>query len=89
LSLNAINATPSQTRSFFWEAQREEQRRYGARDESRKNEFWKARNDLLLSDRTEDFKRYPLVTADDLRPRRERPRRVKMLVRDFVEGVFA
>jgi hypothetical protein len=29
------------------------------------------------------------VTADHLRPRKERPRRVKMTVREFIEGFQA
>jgi hypothetical protein len=30
-----------------------------------------------------------MLTAMDLRGRKERPRRVKMLMRDFIEGGFA
>jgi hypothetical protein len=38
-------------------------------------------------DMSEEYKKYPMVTADQLRGRRERPRRVKMLTRDFIEGI--
>jgi hypothetical protein len=34
----------------------------------------------------EEFERYPMVTAEMLKGRRERPRRVKMLMREFIEG---
>lgn len=34
---------------------------------------------------SEEFKRYPMVTAAQLALREERPRRVKMLVRDFID----
>lgn len=37
----------------------------------------------------EEYEKYPMVTADDLRARTERPRRVKMLMRDFIEGLSA
>ncbi|KAF2218109.1 hypothetical protein CERZMDRAFT_30526 [Cercospora zeae-maydis SCOH1-5] len=46
---------------------------------------WQQRTDHFPSDKAEEFKRYPTVTADALRGRRERPRRVKMLMRDFIE----
>ncbi|KAI9851975.1 MAG: hypothetical protein M1824_002210 [Vezdaea acicularis] len=36
---------------------------------------------------SEEFKKYPMMTAKSLRSRRERPRRVKMLTRDFIEGL--
>jgi Putative S-adenosyl-L-methionine-dependent methyltransferase len=35
---------------------------------------------------SEEYQKYPMVTADQLKGRRERPRRVKMLARDFIEG---
>lgn len=41
---------------------------------------------MFPQERAEEFERYPMVTADMLRSRRERPRRVKMLLRDFIEG---
>src|SRR5450432_700565 len=47
---------------------------------------WQQRTDILPVDKSEDYNRYPMVTASQLRARRERPRRVKMLTRDFIEG---
>lgn len=47
---------------------------------------WQQRTDLFPQERGEEFKRYATVTADSLRTRKERPRRVKMLMRDFIEG---
>jgi len=55
---------------------------------SRQESNWQQRTDLFPQDRSEEFKKYPMVTADGLRTRRERPRRVKMLTRDFIEGSF-
>ncbi|KAK5732739.1 hypothetical protein LTR17_010294 [Elasticomyces elasticus] len=46
---------------------------------------WQQRTDHFPLDKAEDYKRYPTVTADSLRSRKERPRRVKMLMRDFIE----
>ncbi|EOD49043.1 hypothetical protein GTA08_BOTSDO02554 [Neofusicoccum parvum] len=46
---------------------------------------WQQRTDHFPVERSEEFKRYPMVTADSLRTRKERPRRVKMLMRDFIE----
>ena len=56
-----------------------------ARNESN----WQQRTTLLQRDMKEEYNKYPMVTANDLRARRERPRRVKMLMRDFIEGLFA
>ena len=59
-------------------------RRGGSTD---KNEsHWQQRTDLFPQDMSEEYNKYPMVTADQLRGRRERPRRVKMLMRDFIEG---
>jgi hypothetical protein len=46
---------------------------------------WQQRTDAFPEDRGEEFRKYPTVTADELRTRKERPRRVKMLMRDFIE----
>ena len=60
----------------------------GARyDDASKNEsHWQQRTELFPPDKSKDFERYPMMTADALRSRKERPRRVKMLARDFIEG---
>ena len=55
-------------------------------DASRNESHWQQRSDLFPLDMSEEYQKYPMVTADQLRGRRERPRRVKMLTRDFIEG---
>lgn len=47
---------------------------------------WTPRPTVFPNERIEEFERYPLVTAEELKGRRERPRRVKMLMREFIEG---
>ena len=47
---------------------------------------WQQRSHLLPADMSGEFEKAPMVTADELKLRRERPRRVKMLLRDFIEG---
>jgi hypothetical protein len=53
----------------------------------RNESTWQQRTDILPHDMSEEYSKFPTVTADDLRGRRERPRRVKMLARDFIEGM--
>ncbi len=36
---------------------------------------------------SEEYKRYPIVTAKQLARNHERPKRVKMLVRDYIDGL--
>jgi hypothetical protein len=61
----------------------------GAKSTTKSNESdWQQRTELFSRDMTEEYKAYPTVTADELRNRRERPTKVKMLMRDFIEGVF-
>jgi len=57
-----------------------------AEGETKRESRWTPRKNAFPQERTEEFERYPLVTADMLRSRKERPRRVKMLLRDFIEG---
>ncbi|CAG8980529.1 hypothetical protein HYALB_00002526 [Hymenoscyphus albidus] len=46
---------------------------------------WQQRMESFPADKQNEYDKYPMVTADQLRARRERPRRVKMLTRDFIE----
>lgn len=49
--------------------------------------FWTKRGDIPKNIEQE-YLSYPTVTAKDLRHRRERPRQVKMLTREFIDGEF-
>src|SRR5450755_81961 len=62
-------------------------RRDGGDDATRNESNWQQRTDIFQMDMSEEYKKYPMVTADQVRGRRERPRRVKMLTRDFIEGI--
>ncbi|KAF7902699.1 hypothetical protein EAF00_002602 [Botryotinia globosa] len=59
----------------------------GVKETSKNESHWQQRTDIFPIDMMEEFNKYPMVTADQLRGRRERPRRVKMLTRDFIEGI--
>lgn len=50
---------------------------------------WQQRSPIISHDMTEEYKTYPMVTSRQLRTRTERPRKVKMLMRDFIEGMCA
>lgn len=47
---------------------------------------WQQRSDVLPLDMSAEYQTYAIVTAQELRGRRERPKRVRMLTRDFIEG---
>jgi len=49
---------------------------------------WRPKTDILPEDKKEEYLRYPMVTADELRGKTRRPKRQKMLMRDFIEGVY-
>lgn len=55
--------------------------------ETTRESRWTPRRNAFPHERTEEFDRYPMVTADMLKNRRERPKRVKMLLREFIEGM--
>ncbi|KAH9892062.1 S-adenosyl-L-methionine-dependent methyltransferase [Xylariomycetidae sp. FL2044] len=58
----------------------------GSKTEAQLSEAnWQQRTQVISEDMTEEYKSYPMVTANDLRSRRERPKKVKMLMRDFIE----
>lgn len=54
----------------------------------RSESHWQQRMEGFPADMAQEYEKYPMVTADQLRGRRERPRRVKMLTRDFIEGIY-
>ncbi len=56
-------------------------------EDSRQTSDWQMRTEIFPPDKLRDYERYPMVTSDMLRSRRERPKRVKMLARDFIEGI--
>jgi hypothetical protein len=47
---------------------------------------WQQRTNLLPEDRRDEFAQYPYISMQELKKRKERPRKVKMLLRDFIEG---
>lgn len=49
---------------------------------------WQQRTELFTLDMTDEYKSYPTVTANELRTRKERPRKIKMLMRDFIDGIY-
>ena len=48
---------------------------------------WQQRLNSFPPDKIKDYEKAPMVTSGVLRSRRERPRNVKMLARDFIEGL--
>lgn len=44
------------------------------------------RTNILPEDRSAEFEEYPYITLPELKQRAERPRKVKMLLRDFIDG---
>jgi len=73
-----LSGASRQSRSFFT-------RTPGKRKSADDGTHWTKRGDYP-KDITEELQTYPLVTAKDLRHRRERPRQVKMFTREFIDG---
>ena len=51
-----------------------------------KQEVWHQRSDSLPHEKLAELEKFPMITAAGLKSRRSRPKRVKMLLRDFIEG---
>ncbi|KAH6609286.1 hypothetical protein Trco_002632 [Trichoderma cornu-damae] len=46
---------------------------------------WQQRTYILPEDRSQEFAKYPYISLQELKARTERPRKVKMLLRDFID----
>ncbi|EXJ66911.1 uncharacterized protein A1O5_10106 [Cladophialophora psammophila CBS 110553] len=55
------------------------------RDDAGGGSTWQQRIDAFPKDMSRQLKEYPMVSAHDLRHRTQRPRRVKMLTREFID----
>lgn len=69
--------------SRFYVAGRPSSDRGMKKNESR----WQQRTNILHQDRSTEFAEYPYISIDELKQRTERPRKVKMLLRDFIDGM--
>ena len=57
-----------------------------SQDDGQGGSRWQQRIDAFPKDMSKQLREYPKLTASDLRHRTQRPRRVRMLARDFIEG---
>lgn len=62
-------------------------RRSNTRIKTEEELNWQQRQMFVTEDRYDEYLKYPMVSAADLRSRKERPKKVKMLMRDFIEGM--
>ena len=60
--------------------------RQGSEDRSMSN--WQQRTEIFPPNKLKEYEDAPMVSSHALRGRRERPKRVKMLARDFIEGLY-
>ena len=68
----------------------QQRRSYATRrkqDDAHGGSKWQQRIDAFPKDMSSQLREYPKVTSHDLRHRAQRPTRVKMLTRDFIEGM--
>lgn len=75
-------------RSSFQKTLKEQRRTYALRQgdsDGKGGSNWQQRLDHFPRDVSKQLREYPRVTARDLRYRTNRPRRVKMLTRDFID----
>ena len=75
-----FRTTSHSTRGYAWASE------YGSKRRDGPDSQWQQRPDIVSPDQLEEFQSFPTVTADALRRRKNRPRQVKMLMRDFIEG---
>ena len=88
-----LRARPSRLKPPLDYGVRMQQRPYavktGRQREEKQNESkWQMRTNVMPADRADEFARYPYLTSDELKLRKTRPRKVKMLLRDFIDGAI-
>lgn len=80
--LRQHNAIVTQTRSYTNQGRSRASKDRGMQsNESR----WQQRTNLLPEDRSAEFAAYPRLSISDLKARKERPRKCKILLRDFID----
>ena len=57
--------------------------------DARRESDWQQRSTIFTPDKMKEYDKYPTVSFDQLKTRHKRPKRVKMLTRDFIDGRFS
>jgi hypothetical protein len=74
-------------RTFFGIPEIKESSRYSSPKQHKgKDDDWQQRAVLTFEDKTDEYNNAVLVTSEELQSRKTRPKGVKMLTRDFIEG---
>jgi hypothetical protein len=61
-------------------------RKANPKEEKSNESRWQQRTNIYPEDRSDEFVTYPFLTAQNLRTRTQRPKKARMLLRDFIDG---